>query len=93
MSIAALAVPFVLALLPIIWLVVALIVLHLPAWKGRHRVLRYRLRIGAHLVGHVRHRGRYREHRGFRHALWPIVLVIIAAVFTYNLCVRTGPWT
>lgn len=23
-------------------------------------------------------------------ALWPIVLVIIAAVFTYNLCVRTG---
>ena len=23
-------------------------------------------------------------------ALWPIVLVIIAAVFTYNLCVKTG---
>ena len=23
-------------------------------------------------------------------ALWPIVLMIIAAVFTYNLCVRTG---
>ena len=34
MSIAALAVPFVLALLPIIWLVVALIALHLPAWKA-----------------------------------------------------------
>lgn len=27
---------------------------------------------------------------GFLMALWPIVLVIIAAVFTYNLCVRTG---
>lgn len=27
---------------------------------------------------------------GFAFAMWPIVIVIIAAVFTYNLSLRTG---
>ena len=34
MSLAALAMPFALALLPIIWLIVALVAFHLPAWKA-----------------------------------------------------------
>lgn len=90
MSIAALAIPFVLALLPIIWLIVALIALHLPAWKAA---------IGSFVISCALALTWWAmppmevvtaSLEGFVMALWPIVLVIIAAVFTYNLCVRTG---
>ncbi len=90
MSIAALAVPFVLALLPIIWLVVALIVLHLPAWKAA--IGSFVIACGLALTwwGMPAIEVATASLEGFVMALWPIVLVIIAAVFTYNLCVRTG---
>ncbi len=89
-SVAALAVPFLLALVPIIWLVVALIALHLPAWKAA---------VGSFAIACVLALGYWKlpalhvataSAEGFLMALWPIVLVIIAAVFTYNLCVHTG---
>lgn len=89
-SVAALAVPFLLALVPIIWLVVALIALHLPAWKAA---------VGSFAIACVLALGYWKlpalhvataSVEGFLMALWPIVLVIIAAVFTYNLCVHTG---
>ena len=90
MSIAALAVPFVLALLPIIWLVVALIALHLPAWKAA--IGSFVIACGLALTwwGMPAIEVATASLEGFVMALWPIVLVIIAAVFTYNLCVRTG---
>lgn len=90
MSIAALAVPFVLALLPIIWLVVALIALHLPAWKAA--IGSFVIACGLALTwwGMPAIEVATASIEGFVMALWPIVLVIIAAVFTYNLCVRTG---
>ncbi len=113
MSIAALAVPFVLALLPIIWLVVALIALHLPAWKAAIllpiiwlvvalialHLPAWKAAIGSFVIacglaltwwGMSAIEVATASIEGFVMALWPIVLVIIAAVFTYNLCLRTG---
>lgn len=84
------ALMFVLALLPIIWLVVALLVFKWPGWAASIGSLAIAALL-ALLVwqlpsGQVFTAGA----EGFLQALWPIVLVIIAAVFTYNLCVRTG---
>ena len=83
-------VSFILALVPIVWLTGALLVLKWPAWKAA---------IGSFVLACVLAFVRWRmpadqvataSLEGFLMALWPIVLVIIAAVFTYNLCVRTG---
>lgn len=81
---------FLLALLPIIWLIVALTALKWPTWKAA---------IGSMLIAALL--GLFYWHlsagetftallEGWLMALWPIVLVIIAAVFCYNLTVRTG---
>lgn len=87
---AELLVPFLLALTPIIWLVIALIVLKQQAWMAS---------LEAMVVGIVAAMSYWHMTpinmataalEGFLFALWPIVLVIIAAVFTYNLCVSTG---
>lgn len=87
---ADLVVPFLLALTPIIWLVVALIALKQPAWLAS---------VGALVVAIVAAMSYWHMAplnvataalEGFLFALWPIVIVIIAAVFTYNLCVSTG---
>ncbi|MBM6683429.1 L-lactate permease [Collinsella intestinalis] len=84
------ALSFVLALAPILWLVAVLLLLKWPAWRAAlgslviacllavlwwHQPLTY---VGTAVL------------EGFLMALWPIVIVIIAAVFTYNLCVSTG---
>ena len=87
---ADLIVPFLLALTPIIWLVIALIGLKQQAWMAS---------FGAMIVAVVAAMGYWHMTpinvataalEGFLFALWPIVIVIIAAVFTYNLCVSTG---
>lgn len=84
------AMAFVLALVPIMWLVVVLLVFKWPAWKAA---------IGSFVLSCVLALGVWKlpadqvataSLEGFLMALWPIVLVIIAAVFTYNLCVKTG---
>lgn len=81
---------FVLGLLPIIWLVISLCGLK---WPG------YRASFGALLIAIVEAIVYFRLSvidtltsalEGFAFALWPIVIVIIAAVFTYNLCLHTG---
>lgn len=90
MSVVELAVPFLLALLPIASLVVALVLFKLPAWKAA---------CGSFVLACVLAFAVWKlpvpyiataALEGWATALWPIVLVIIAAVFTYNLCVRTG---
>lgn len=81
---------FVLALSPIIWLVIGLCILKLEAYQAS---------LGAFLIAaavaliawqmppvHMATAAA----EGFAMALWPIVVVIIAAVFTYNLTVHTG---
>lgn len=84
------AMAFVLALVPILWLVVVLLVFKWPAWKAAigSFVLSCALALGVWKLpaGQVA----TASLEGFLMALWPIVLVIIAAVFTYNLCVKTG---
>ena len=81
---------FVLALAPIIWLVIALSGLRMEAYKaslGAFAVAAACAFFGWHMAP-VNIATAALE--GFAMALWPIVIVIIAAVFTYNLTVHTG---
>ena len=81
---------FLLAMLPIIWLMFALSVLKMPGFKacGIAAVIAAVLataywRIPAAWTGAA-------ALEGILNALWPICLVIIAALFTYNLTLETG---
>ena len=78
-----------LALLPILWLIVALAILKMPAWKA----------CGIAAIGSFILAVTYFEKaagimfsgalEGIALAVWPILLVITAAIFTYNLVVHT----
>ncbi|MCI5704511.1 MAG: L-lactate permease [Pseudoflavonifractor sp.] len=79
-----------LAMLPILWIIFALTVLKLPGHKAC---------LGALAVAVVLALSTWKMPpvdcatsalEGFASALWPIILVIIAAIFTYNLVVKTG---
>lgn len=81
---------FLLALLPIIWLIVAMMVFKMSTWKAA---------LGSALVAAAEALLIWKTPanvvmlsalEGICMALWPIVLVIIAAVYTYNLVCRTG---
>ena len=81
---------FILGLSPILWLIFALIVLKWPT---------YRAAFGSLLVSIVLAMTVWNESlincmtaslEGFLMALWPIIIVIIAAVYTYNLSLKTG---
>jgi lactate permease len=81
---------FILGLLPIIWLILALIVLKWPTWKAAvgsmviaaiEAILIWKLPVMDTASAAL---------EGWLNALWPIVIVIVAAVFTYNLTVKTG---
>lgn len=81
---------FILALMPIIWLVVALCIFKMQAHIAS---------VGAFIVAAFEALIIWKmpviavataSLEGFAMALWPIVIVIIAAVFTYNLTVYTG---
>lgn len=81
---------FVFALLPIIWLVIALCGLHMEAYVASLGALVVAAACAAlgWQMSPVNMATAALE--GFAMALWPIVIVIIAAVFTYNLTVHTG---
>lgn len=77
------------ALLPLLWLIVALAILKVPAWKacGIAAIGTYVIAIwhfdkgpGVMFSGAL---------EGVALAIWPILLVITAAIFTYNLVVHT----
>lgn len=81
---------FILALLPIIWLIIAMMGLKWPTWKAA---------VGSAVIAAIE--ALFIWHtpagivgmsavEGICMALWPIVLVIVAAVFTYNLTVKSG---
>jgi lactate permease len=81
---------FLLALLPIIWLGFALIALKMPAFKaafgslilaGILAVFVWKLSVINTVTAGA---------EGFLMALWPIILVILAAVFTYRMSLHTG---
>lgn len=84
------ALQFILAILPIVWLVIALSILKIPG----HLACLIALVISAVIalciwqmpINHALSAAA----EGALNALWPICLVIIAALFTYNLTVETG---
>ena len=81
-----------LAVLPLLWLIIALSILKVPAWKACMAAAlisfivavlpleAYNKVPGIMLSGAV---------EGVALAVWPILLVITAAIFTYNLVVHT----
>ena len=80
---------FLLGLSPIIWLTIGLMILKLPTFKAAIGSLLisallamfvWKLPVPQTLTAAL---------EGFLMALWPIILVIIAAVFTYNLSCKT----
>lgn len=81
---------FVLALAPIIWLVIALCGLHIEAWLASAGALVVAAVCAALGWGMTPVNIGTAALEGFAMAIWPIVIVIIAAVFTYNLTVHTS---
>lgn len=81
---------FVLALLPIIWLIAALSVLRIPGHKACAVTLLLTILLAVFVwkLSVISTASAVLE--GVLNALWPICLVIIAALFTYNLTVKTG---
>lgn len=81
---------FVMALLPIIWLIIALTALKIPGFKACTIALAiaYVLAVFVWKMPFIDSLGAVAE--GAALALWPIIIVIIAAIFTYNVCVATG---
>lgn len=81
---------FLLAFLPILWLVVGLCFLKMPAYKACPIAL-----VVAALLALLYWKAPAIEVftaglEGVAMALWPIAIVIVAAIFTYNLTVKTG---
>lgn len=81
---------FLLALLPILWLIVAMSILKMPGWKAcliafalafAEALILWKMPILDAATASL---------EGICNALWPIVLVILAALFTYNVTVETG---
>lgn len=81
---------FLLALVPILWLIVSLGILKWPGYKACPialgltvllSILVWKMSVIDSMTAAL---------EGVALALWPITLIIIAAVFTYNLSVHTG---
>ena len=79
-----------LALLPIVWLVVALVVLKIPGHWACVSALVVASVLALTAWGMPPVDTLTSALEGFASALWPIILVIIAAIFTYNLTLKTG---
>ena len=81
---------FLLALIPIIWLIVAMSVIKLPGYRACYIALIiaaleacFIWKLSPPCVATA-------ALQGILNALWPICLVIVAALFTYNLTLETG---
>ncbi len=80
---------FLLALSPILWLVLALSVLKMAPWKACLLALIISLAAGMGVWGMESQYAIESVLEGLALACWPILLVIIAAIFTYNLTLET----
>lgn len=81
---------FLMAILPIIWLIIALSGLKMPGYKACiiGLIITICLAIFWWHLSAVSTATAVLE--GIINAIWPICLVIVAALFTYNLILRTG---
>ena len=80
---------FLIALSPILWLIVALSVLHMSAWKACSLALIIALGCALGVEGMTTAHAIQAVLQGVALACWPILLVIVAAIFTYNLTLHT----
>ena len=80
----------VVALVPIIWLIIALAVLKLPGHWACFSALLVAAVLSLTLWQMPATDCATSALEGFAAALWPIILVIVAAIFTYNLTLKTG---
>ena len=78
-----------LSVLPILWLLIGLTVLKMPAWKACSiaAIISFIVAVGP--FGKVVIVMLSGALEGVALAIWPILLVITAAIFTYNLVVHT----
>ena len=80
---------FILGLCPILWLIFALTVLGWPTYKAAFGSLIISVLLSVAIWQQSFLNTMTAACEGFLMALWPIIVVIIAAVFTYNLSLRT----
>ncbi|MCR5833773.1 MAG: lactate permease LctP family transporter [Selenomonadaceae bacterium] len=80
---------FLLALSPILWLVIALSIIKMSSWKACLIALIISLAAGTQVWSMEAARAVEAVLEGIALACWPISLVIIAAIFTYNLALHT----
>ena len=85
-----LVVNFLLAMLPILWLMVALAGLKMPGFKACGLAAVVAAVLATIYWKHAPFLTAAAALEGTLNALWPICLVIIAALFTYNLTLETG---
>nr|WP_319488982.1 lactate permease LctP family transporter [uncultured Caproiciproducens sp.] len=79
-----------LALVPIVWLIIALTYFKMPGHKACLSALAVAAILAMTLWRMPVTDCATSALEGFATALWPIILVIIAAIFTYNLSLKTG---
>ena len=80
---------FAIAMIPVLWLIVSLGVLKMPAHKTCSFTVILTLAIAIICWRMKFIDGITATVEGMAIALWPILLVIVAALFTYNLILRT----
>ncbi len=80
---------FLIARSPILWLVVALSILHMPGHKACTLALIISVLAGIFAYSMTAIHAWQAFLEGVALACWPILLVIIAAIFTYNLSLHT----
>ena len=81
---------FIEGLSPILWLIVALSILKLPAWKACPIALFISFIIAWQCFGMPLQDVVSGTLEGALMAIWPILGVIVSAIFAYNLTVQTG---
>jgi lactate permease len=81
---------FLLALIPIIWLIIALAVMKMPGYQACLIALVIGAVIAMAAFNSSGSNVATAALEGVLNALWPIILVIIAALFTYNITLETG---
>ena len=81
---------FVLGLLPIIWLIIALTAIKLPGYVSCSTAILFAAAVAIFYKAMPVVDAATAALDGMLNALWPILLVIIAALFVYNLSLKTG---
>ena len=79
-----------LGLLPIIWLIVALVVIKLPGYVACSTAILFAIGVAIFYKSMAVADALTAGLEGVLNALWPILLVIMAALFVYNLSLKTG---